>query len=189
MYSTDMTHSKSLPDFYEELRTKQEKDGGSDYCAVHDGITKLLGHCKSYKEFGVNQGTTASAAIMMHPESVELIDIKLSSFDPCRHLFEKYCKKHNIKLTIKELSSIDKKSVSTSDILLIDTCHYPIHLAKELILHEKYIAKYIVLHDTVLYGGVLHKVAEQFVQSNRAWEILEYFQKNVGYTIIKRKVF
>ena len=125
----------------------------------------------------------------MHPESVELIDIKLSSFDPCRHLFEKYCKTHNIKLTIKELSSIDKKSVSTSDILLIDTCHYPIHLAKELILHEKYIAKYIVLHDTVLYGGVLHKVAEQFVQSNRAWEILEYFQKNVGYTIIKRKIF
>ena len=61
MYSADMTHSKSLPDFYKELRAGQEKHSGDYYCAVHDAIAKLLGNCESYKELGLAQGTTAAA--------------------------------------------------------------------------------------------------------------------------------
>ena len=189
MYSADMTHSKSLPDFYKELRAGQEKHSGDYYCAVHDAITKLLGNCESYKELGLAQGTTAAAAILQHPVSVEAIDNDLPRFNACRHLFEDYCKEHKIKLTIREMSSLDPKAVSSADLLFIDTVHKPEWLAKELMLHQSHTKKYIVMHDTVTNNANLHQVIKAFTQINKRWEIIEYCTLSVGYTVIKRISF
>jgi hypothetical protein len=186
MYSADMTHSKSLPAFYKELRAGQEKHSGDDYCAVHDAITRLLKDCDSYKELGLAQGTTLAAAILQHPVSVEAIDNDLPRFNACRPLFEKYCKKHKIKLTIRGMSSLDPNAVSSADILFIDTVHKPEWLAKELMLHQSHTKKYIVMHDTVTNNANLHQVIKAFTQINKRWEIIEYCTLSVGYTVIKR---
>jgi len=186
MYSADMTHSKSLPAFYKELRAGQEKHSGDDYCAVHDAIARLMKDCDSYKELGLAQGTTLAAAILQHPVSVEAIDNDLPRFNACRPLFEKYCKKHKIELTIREMSSLNPQAVSQADLLFIDTVHKPAWLGKELMLHQSHVGKYIVMHDTVTNGGNLHEVAKALTVLNKRWEMMEYCTLNVGYTVLKR---
>ena len=81
---------------------------------MHDAITRLLKDCDSYKELGLAQGTTLAAAILQHPVSVEAIDNDLPRFNACRPLFEKYCKKHKIELTIREMSSLNPTSSITA---------------------------------------------------------------------------
>lgn len=184
MYNTDMTYATSLEQFYNDLTRKQEEHSGDHYCAVHKAIQFCVSQCETYKELGVNQGTTAAAAILCKPRAAYIIDHKLEKFEPCRHLFEEYCSDNNVLFKAAEMSSISPKAVSRADVLYIDTSHVPQHLQTELQMHQQFIKNYIIMHDTEAKPA-LHDVIVDFVKKN-PWKIVEHNRQNVGYTVIER---
>lgn len=189
MINATLEHCKTLEEFYFEIRRQQEEAHGLHYCAQHDAIKRYLKLCGSYKELGTHQGGTAAAACLENPTSVELVDISLEKYSKSKALFENYCSEHKIKLTTKEISSIDKKSTSRCDLLLIDSYHHPNHLMQELQLHSTYVSKYIILHDTsVLHGkenDALYRAAVTFTSGITPWMIKERDTRNVGYTVLE----
>ena len=192
MINAKLDHVKTLPEFYSEIRKQHEEAHGAEYCWQHDAMQKLMVDCDSYKELGTHQGASAAAACLTNPKSVTLIDIDMHRWRPFEQLFVDYCKNNNIKLNVKEISSIDNKSVSPTDLLLVDSNHQPTHLIKELELHKNYIKKYIVLHDTSMLFGKpddrLYRVCEQFCSGITPWIIDFRETANVGYTILRNTI-
>jgi hypothetical protein len=189
MINAKLDHVKTLPEFYTEIRKQHEEAHGIDYCWQHDAMQRLMKSCDSYKELGTHQGASAAAACLTNPKSVTLVDIDMHRWRPFENLFNDYCKENNIRLTVKEMSSTDTKTLSPTDLLLIDSNHQPAHLIQELEVHKSTIKKYIVLHDTSrLFGRVddrLYRVAESFCSGITPWRINFREKANVGYTILE----
>lgn len=188
MINSKVDHCKTLEEFYSEIRRQQEEAHGAFYCAQHDAIQKYMKNCESYKELGTHQGATAAAACLMKPRSVELVDISLEKYSKSKHLFEDFCAKHSINLVTKEISSVDKNSVSPCDMLLIDSYHHPNHLTKELSVHASYVRKYMIFHDTSIINGKqndsLFRVLQNFTSGITPWIIAHRDTRNVGYTVL-----
>ena len=186
MYTGNITHAKTLAEFYHELRGLQEKHSGDHYCAVHDALTGLMEDCKIYKELGVKQGTTLAAVMLTNPKLILAIDRSLDDYKPYKKLFETYATENNIKFDIKETDSTSFISTAIScDLLFIDTQHVYSQLKKELNAHHAFVNKYIVMHDTHAKPEML-KAIEQFVEKNKKWKIKEINKQNVGYTVLEK---
>lgn len=172
----------SLEEFYTEIRNTHEEAHGKEYTAQHDVIKDKVNECESYRELGVMQGATAACAALAGYKSLHLIDIDLKPFRAFEKLFNginyKADQKSSIKFKSEELDSVD--------LLLIDSLHLKGHLSKELDLHAPRVNKYILFHDTFAKQE-LQEVIDKFIKNNTtSWELEEYYQKNVGYTLIKR---
>lgn len=192
MINSKVDHCKTLQEFYSEIRRQQEEAHGHDYCRQHDAIQRLMKYCTSYKELGTHQGATAAAALLTIPLKVELVDISMEKFNASRHLFEEFCATNDIELTVKEMSSIDRRAVSPCDLLLIDSLHQPGHLMNELRLHSQYVKKYIVCHDTSILNGrvnsALYNAIVNFTNEINPWIIAERNTDNVGYTVLRNTI-
>lgn len=70
--------------------------------------------------------------------------------------------------------------------LLIDSRHTYQHCKKELQVHHKSVKKYIVFHDTAAKLD-LKRAVDEFLKKHDEWELIESYEKNVGYTVIGRK--
>lgn len=176
----------TLEDFYKSIRSQQEEYHGKEYCAHHDAITKYAKDCKSYKELGTHQGATAAAACFAGFESVTLVDHNHYKLNPNKIVFESYCGAHDIDLTVMESDSTHSRTVSDVDMLLIDSRHTYQHCKKELKVHHKSVKKYILFHDTAAKLD-LKRAVDEFLNGHDEWELLEQYDKNVGYTVIGRK--
>jgi hypothetical protein len=152
----------TLKEYYEQIVTQQQKAHGKTYTAHHDAIRKYL-NGGVYRELGVHQGATSACACLAGAESVTGVDIGPYDF------------------SFIERSSHDPSTVGECDVLLIDSKHTPQHLKKELQLHASSVRNYIIMHDTYKIKG-LHKVASQL----EGWKVEEYYQENVGYTVLSR---
>ena len=188
MVTSEVTHCKTLEEFYASIRLQQEAAHGPEYCHQHDAITRLMSECDTYKELGTHQGATAAAACLTNPKRVELVDITMEKYNKSKHLFEEYCAEHGINLVVKETDSTIQSSVSACDLLLVDSYHHPAHLAKELAIHADSVSKYMVFHDTVKPTDRLYQYLVQFTSGISRWDILEHHPANVGFTVLKRSV-
>ena len=190
MINAKLDHVQTLPEFYTEIRKQHEEAHGHDYCWQHDAMQECMKVCKTYRELGTHQGASGAAACLTNPKSVELVDINHEKFRPFEHLFRTYCEENNVKLKVKEISSIDPQTASPVDCLLIDSNHQPTHLIKELRLHGPVTKKYIVLHDTSrLFGKPderLWQVANAWISEGISpWRVKFRETANVGYTVLE----
>lgn len=188
-----LSHINTVKEFNSEIRKEQENTHGVGYCDIHDAIFKFLTNNDSYMELGVNQGGTLSAALMMNPKEVCIVDINL---DPYKQylapLAREYCNENIILLEELECSSHDEKTLREVDVLLIDTVHNSNFMKKELELHAKNVSKYIIAHDTSMIARVkndsLFKTLDTFCKKSKGeWEVVERNNNSVGYTVIGRK--
>lgn len=178
------TNFKDLQEFYETIRSCHENAHGKEYTAQHDVIKLKASECQTYRELGIMQGATAAAAALAGYEKLHLIDIDIKSFLP----FKQYFSKANINFKLENKSSISFNSdqLEKVDFLLIDSFHQSGHLRKELSIHASRVNKYILFHDTFTKKE-LQSVIDKFVKDNYTeWALVEYYQENVGYTLIKR---
>jgi hypothetical protein len=184
MIQLKKTDFKNLQEFYDTIRLCHENAHGKDYTAQHDVIKDKAAECQTYRELGIMQGATAAAAALAGYEKLHLIDINIDPFEPYISLFD------SIKstVTVEERSSITFKlnELEKVDFLLIDSLHKENHLRRELAIHAPRVNKYILFHDT-FEKPELQEVIDKFIKNNiTSWELEEYYQKNVGYTLIKR---
>ena len=77
MITVDLTHTKTLKDFYSEIKSAHQKAHGDLYVAHHDKMVELAAECVSYRELGVMQGATAAAVVLAGIRDIHLIDIKV----------------------------------------------------------------------------------------------------------------
>lgn len=84
--------------------------------------------------------------------------------------------------------------IEPTDLLFIDSKHTYEQLKQELSLHSKNVSKYIAMHDTFTFGrnsddgtvlGLMDAL-EEFLESDKSWQICYSTEINNGLTIIKR---
>ena len=83
--------------------------------------------------------------------------------------------------------------IDTTDMLFIDTLHTREQLAKELTLQARKVRRWIVLHDTELFGeygegspeGLLPAIRD-FLADNPKWFVSEHYKNNNGLTVLSR---
>jgi len=185
MITPDISYAKDLREFYVTLETLQRAAHGEKYTAIHDTIEK---HCNSetrYKEFGTMQGCTAASAVLADCFSIHMVDINLSRYEPYKKLFEDWCSGTGQKLIVQEASSLEDRTYSECDFLLIDSMHKPSHLIDELNKHSSSVQEYIACHDTASLPD-MHEAIEKFCSNDINWEIDHRNTQNVGYTLMIR---
>lgn len=178
------TKFSDITQFYTDIKASHITAHGVEYTAHHYEIFNCASECTSYRELGVMQGATAAAAVVAGYKNIHLIDIDLSEFTPYAYLFEA----SDADVYSEQKSSINfgAHELSRVDFLLIDSLHAAKHLKLELAIHASKVNKYILFHDTLTKKS-LQRVIEKFISDNvEQWQLVEYYQKNVGYTLIKR---
>lgn len=190
MINSELGHVKTLPDFYESIRSQQEEAHGEHYCKMHDAIAEIAKDCKSYKELGVHQGGTLACALLQPTlKYVEGIDVSMEKYEKfLKPIAEQYAKDEKKVLKMKEVDStgIDALGYAT-DILMIDSYHKAFHMQKELDRHGPYVKKYIVAHDTHKPDDQLYWCLANWAADNN-WKVLIRNQENVGFTVLKKNV-
>ncbi len=78
-----------------------------------------------------------------------------------------------------------------NNLLFIDTFHRYLHLLKELTTYAPQCKRYIVLHDTTLYGGNgddggpgLRRAIMEFTQANPQWAVISHTDTQYGLTVL-----
>ena len=189
MIKVNLSHVKTLEDFNTEIIKKQEIVYGKGYCDIHNAIVKYLAKNDVYMELGVNQGGTASTALLCKPQKVVLLDINLNNYrEYLSDIAQSFSSKNNITLETIETSSLSKNSTRECDLLVIDSVHTYNHITKELEIHSRYVKKYIIAHDTTVVNrvkdDVLFIALTNFCSNNSKWKIIERNENNVGYTVL-----
>ena len=190
MITVDLTHLETLEEFGPEIRRLHEEDNDKHYCDLHDVLPRLIEKGSStYKELGVNQGGTASAAVLAGFSKCILIDHRFGQIEPYWHLFKDYAERNDVEVKFREVDTVSNKAVQTIvDVLLIDSLHKGHWLWKELAAHHESVMHYICFHDTSRTGQFrdLYPVIQEFLNNHPEWEMIEHSDAGAGYTVIER---
>jgi hypothetical protein len=161
--------------------------------------------CTSITEFGVRGVVSTVALIFSNPKKMVCVDLKHPSHWGREKEFNEiveYSKKNNInyKFVLGDTRTID---IDETDLLFIDTMHTYQQLKSELNRHHTKVNKFLIFHDTELYGIVdennydtgkitnseiqgLWPAIEEFLKENKNWKLIEKRTNNNGLTILER---
>lgn len=91
-------------------------------------------------------------------------------------------------------ANVLETTLEPTDLLFIDTWHVYRQLKQELILHGEVASKYMIFHDTTLYGRVgedgsrlgLQDALDEWLLYNDNWRVKEVYTNNNGLTVLER---
>lgn len=166
-------------------------------------IKRYAEECEHITEMGVRDVVSTWALLAGSPKRMICIDIVDTV--PIQEA-ERLAKEAGVDFTfIKEDTANPEFVIEETDLLFIDTWHMYEQLSKEFELHGNKAKKYIILHDTTLYGEVgdecdppgtiikvprprrgLWQAIEEFIAANPEWKVHERFHNNNGLTVLKR---
>jgi cephalosporin hydroxylase len=148
--------------------------------------------CKHVTEFGV-RWATSTTAWMNNPVILRAYDI--APTPPAEELFAyALAAGKDAKFIIQDTTTLE--SIEQTDLLFIDSPHTYHQLKIELKL-AKFVNKFMVFHDTVVFGdrgedgtvpGLNQAIAE-FLQENQDWTVMEHRYNNNGLTVLVRRNF
>jgi cephalosporin hydroxylase len=106
------------------------------------------------------------------------------------------CQQERINFEFIQANDLEIELEDNFDLLFIDTDHTYVQLTAELNKFSPKINKFIIMHDTSLfgekqiydgrfYGGMKDAVAH-FVLHNPEWKVKEVFENNNGLTVLER---
>lgn len=169
-------------------------------------LKKYAEECTHVTEMGVRWIVSTYAFLAARPKTMFSIDIQHpSNWGASIEDVENYAKEINCKYKFWQTNNLEIE-IEETDLLFIDTWHSYKQLKSELELHASKVKKYIILHDTVLFGtqdelnsydafgwfngfeqkGLIPALNE-FLEGNEEWAMHEVFTNNNGLTILKRK--
>lgn len=150
----------------------------------------LASQCNHITELGVRTGVS-STAFLYSQAMVKSYDILLTA--EAKALFE-MAKQKGRDVELYEQNSLTIENFEETDLLFIDTLHTYSQLIQELNLYHKKVRKFIVLHDTELFGETaedqtlgLKYAINEFLDNNRDWAIGMHFTNNNGLTVLIRQ--
>jgi len=156
-------------------------------------LRRLAEQCTHVTEFGVRGGNSTTALLA---GSINGKLKKLVSYDinPCTDTVRRLSRLAPVGLfQFANLSSL-AATIETTDLLFIDTLHTGWHLHKEIVRHHQSVRKFIVLHDTEVYGlrgekgrlGLIYAI-HLFLHRTTGWVVTEHYTNSCGLTVISRE--
>lgn len=159
-------------------------------------LRKYAEECEHITELGCRNVVSTYAFLAAKPKTLVSVDI-----DPCPvELADLLAKENSITFRFIKANDLDI-TLEKTDLLFIDTLHTYEHLSKELALHAPNVKKYIIMHDTEVFGykdyygdkkyGTTGKVGlqpaiKEFLEKNKSWTLHEELKNNNGLTILKK---
>jgi hypothetical protein len=174
-----------------ELKCKQRSD-------INEHLPTLKRYaeeCSHVTEMGVRSIVSTYGLLAGRPEKMVSIDITHPAFAGGDHkLLNSVTKDAGINYTFI-LGDTRKVEIEETELLFIDTHHSYGQLQAELAKHGSKVSKYIILHDTQIYGftdmgnskgrGLMPALYE-FMELHQEWFIKEHFDNNNGLTVVAR---
>ena len=158
-------------------------------------LYELGKQCERITEFGVREGISTSAFLAANPKRLDSYDIEITSKAHELHDLSVRC---GIDFLLHQENTL-KAEITETDLLFIDTLHTYTQVRQELMRHGNKAKKYLVFHDTELFGtadegnasintyqGILPAI-QHFIEDNPHWKMKEHFTNNCGLTIYERQ--
>lgn len=157
--------------------------------------------CEHITELGVRGVVTTWAFLLARPKKLVSVDVAPCPVEDVARL----APKHGVdfEFRIADTGSPDFY-IEPTDLLFIDTWHIYDQLKRELQLHGDYAKKYIIMHDTTMFGenatpenyecsvkpgperkGLWYAI-EEFLAANPHWRLKERYHNNNGLTVLER---
>jgi hypothetical protein len=140
-------------------------------------------------EFGTRRGVSTFALLRAVPERLVAYDWeRLPEVDQ----IESLARLQGVDFTFHQEDTL-RAYIEPTDFLFVDTVHTYRQLEAELATHGASVRRYLILHDTEIYGereedggaGLWPAIAD-FVHRNPAWCLLDYRTVNNGLTVLGR---
>jgi hypothetical protein len=143
--------------------------------------------CKHVTEFGVRDVVSTWGFLAGLPEQLHSYDvIRSENVDEAEDLADQ-----NRVFYYFHLQDVLEADIAEADLLFIDTDHTYKQLKAELARHASKVRKWILLHDTTLfgaqgadYGSGLNQAVNEFVRDNPQWVVKEKIESPWGLTIL-----
>lgn len=148
-----------------------------------DTYTEYASKVSHITELGVYTGLTTTAFLLGKPKILRSYDIT-DKFFHLQSMLKKIASENNIdyKFHLGNSCSID---IESTEMLFIDTNHKEKITTQELNLHHSKVSKYIMLHDTTAWPGVMLAVAK-FLPMHKEWHICYHDNNGCGLTVLKK---
>ena len=153
----------------------------------------LAEQCEHATEFGVRHGvsTTALLAGTIHGRLTQLVSYDIVRSQQVDSLYSLV--PEGVFQFVQASSTV--APIVATDMLFIDSLHTRAQLTLELLLHHRQVRRWIVLHDTELFGttgegspeGLLPAI-RGFLRAQSCWCVAEHYPHNNGLTVLSRVV-
>jgi len=151
-------------------------------------ISELTSECNHATELGVGYAQS-TRAFLRH--DIELHSYEIQVYPETQKFFDE-AKSAGRRVTL-HVEDTRTATIAPTDIMLVDSYHSYEQVKIELDRHADKVKKYILFHDTDLYGfsgqgnerGIFPAITE-FLGSHPEWELVEQRKNNNGMTLIKR---
>ena len=167
------------------------KDQQCDICEHLETLIKYAKLCNHITEFGMRTGVSTVAFLSTCPK--KLITCDIDKHEDILNIFENYAIENQFEFEFIHANDLTIE-LNETDLLFIDTMHNYLHLKQELSIHGNKAKKYLIFHDTEIFGnrddfgsgpGLL-KAINEFLDENKHWKIKEIFTNNNGLMILER---
>ena len=174
------------------LRCNTSSDINEHMPVLHEYAKK----CDVIAEFGVRSVVSTFAFAFARPKKLLCVDINCY---PEISPFLELCKEENIDAEFHQGHTLTYELPFDVDLLFIDTLHTYAQLSSELKRHHDRVLKYLIFHDTTIYGhsdeiqssqspqGLIPAI-EELLKDSPQWQIDRVYENNNGLTILKRDI-
>ncbi len=151
-------------------------------------ISELTLECNHATELGVGSAQSTRGFlrqdIEMHSYDIHIYPETQTYFDAAK------AGGRNVTLHVEDTRTT---TIAPTDIMLVDSYHSYEQVKIELDLHASKVRKYILFHDTTLFGDVgqggekgVWPAVEEFLDTHPEWQLVERRTNCNGMTLIKR---
>ncbi len=150
-------------------------------------LRELAAQCESVTELGNRQGVSTTALLAGQPKRFDTYDVRYSK--AVQHLVA-VRGETAMQMHVADALTVD---IDETDMLFIDTQHTAEQLTAELARHAGKVRRWIVLHDTHIFGergegggpGLLPAL-RHFMREKTEWSVISHTIVNHGLTVIGR---
>jgi hypothetical protein len=151
-------------------------------------LRELSAQCEHVTEFGMRRGVSTVALLAGQPG--RMISYDLNGPDPMTDTLKTRQGETEFSFVQGDSLVVD---IGETDLLFIDTKHTADQLWSELDRHASKVRRWIVLHDTQIFGergedggpGLLPAL-RRFVNARPEWSVIYHTQANHGLTVLSR---
>jgi glycosyltransferase involved in cell wall biosynthesis len=150
-------------------------------------LNQLARDCEHITELGTRYGTSTVAFLQAQPKRLIAVDVHRH---PQVDELEKLAGKTSFEF--RHGSSLEIE-IEETDLLFIDTIHTEKQIAAELGKHASKVRRYIVAHDTHIFGEVgedgspgIMVAFRKFLRANPEWTVIHQVANNHGLIVLSR---
>lgn len=167
-----------------DIRYKNACDEITDINEHIPVLKRYADECEHVTEFGVREGVSTWAWIASNAKIVRSYDIRNCSLDQHQKAADEIKKEYSF---TRVNTIAERFEIEPTDLLFIDTEHTYAQCSQELRQHSYKVKKFIIFHDTVIFGAELNRAIEEFLDKNHDWMLREKLLNNNGLTVIAKK--